>query len=92
MVEQEFGKERKNSTSANDKKNIPSPRALVENHKQGKMREFIKIFRQLQVNLPLCDLLLQVPKYARYLKDMLMKKGNFGKHQHTNLVKNVPPF
>lgn len=38
------------------------------------MRKSIEIFKQLKVNLPLCDLLLQVPKYAKYLTQMLMKK------------------
>ncbi|KAI5669425.1 hypothetical protein M9H77_19278 [Catharanthus roseus] len=38
------------------------------------MREFIKIFSQLKLNLPLCDFLLQVPKYVRQLRDMIMKK------------------
>ncbi|KAI5652357.1 hypothetical protein M9H77_29544 [Catharanthus roseus] len=38
------------------------------------MREFIKSFSQLKLNLPLCDFLLQVPKYARHLRDKIMKK------------------
>ncbi|KAI5681177.1 hypothetical protein M9H77_02404 [Catharanthus roseus] len=38
------------------------------------MREFIRKFSQLKLNLPLRDVLLQVLKYERHLRDMIMKK------------------
>lgn len=39
----------------------------------------MNIFKQLTINLPLCDFLLQVPKYTKYLKEMLMRKRKVDK-------------
>ncbi|KAI5672639.1 hypothetical protein M9H77_13003 [Catharanthus roseus] len=52
-------KDKRKSTRANYKLKIPFPKSFVQVHNQDDVREFIKIFRQLKINLPLCDLLLQ---------------------------------
>ncbi|KAI5682527.1 hypothetical protein M9H77_03755 [Catharanthus roseus] len=72
-MEKEFVENKRKPTSGNGEQKVPL-RALVHEHNQDEMREFIKIFRQLEINLPLCDLLLQIPKYARHYKHMLNKK------------------
>lgn len=36
--------------------------------------KFFNIFRSLQINIALEDALEQMPKYAKYLKDILTKK------------------
>jgi hypothetical protein len=36
--------------------------------------KFMEIFKKLQVNIPFADMVEQVPRYARYLKDILAKK------------------
>lgn len=56
------------------KPKIPYPTALTKHRSKDKMRKFIDIFKQLYINLPLCDILLQVLKYAKFLKEMLSKK------------------
>ncbi|KAI5672829.1 hypothetical protein M9H77_13193 [Catharanthus roseus] len=49
-------------TSAEYKPKVPLPNALVRDRTQECMRKFIEIFKQLKINLPLCDLLLLVPR------------------------------
>ncbi|KAI5682062.1 hypothetical protein M9H77_03290 [Catharanthus roseus] len=56
------------------KHKVPFLEALVRGRKHKEMREFIKIFPQLKLNLPLYEFLLQVPNHGRHLNDMITKK------------------
>lgn len=58
------------------KQKNPYPVALVCYRSKDKMREFVQIFGQLKTNLPLCDVLSQVPKYAKLVKEMLSRMKN----------------
>ncbi|KAI5680962.1 hypothetical protein M9H77_02189 [Catharanthus roseus] len=62
MGKKEEHKGKWKSTSASYKPKIPFLDTLVRDRNQDEMREFLKIFGQLKINLPLCDLLLPVPK------------------------------
>jgi len=42
--------------------------------KDPDVSKFMEIFTKLQVNIPFADMVEQVPRYARYLKDILSKK------------------
>lgn len=63
--------------------------AIVRDRSQDDMKKFIEILIQLKINLILCDLVLQIPKYVKYLKEMLTKKADLKIHQHTSRVKNA---
>ena len=39
-----------------------------------KIKKFLETFRKVQVNIPLLDAIRQVPKYAKFLKDLCTKK------------------
>ena len=38
------------------------------------MEKITEIFKQVKVNIPLLDVIEQVPSYAKFLKDLCMKK------------------
>ncbi|XP_058726938.1 uncharacterized protein LOC131598342 [Vicia villosa] len=42
-----------------------------------KESEFMDIFRQLQINIPFSEALEQMPKYAKFMKDLLTKKKKY---------------
>ena len=40
----------------------------------GKYRRFIKMLKQLSINVPLVEALEQMPGYAKFMKDLVIKK------------------
>lgn len=61
------------------KPKIPYPVTLVRDRSQDEMKKFIEISKNLKINFPLCDFLLRVSKYDKYLKEMLTKKKRIDK-------------
>ena len=60
------------------KKNIlpPFPQALRSKKKANGQVEILEVLRQVKVNIPLLDMIKQVPTYAKFLKDLCtMKRG-----------------
>ena len=47
------------------------------------MEKMLEMFNQVKLNVPLLDAIQQVPAYAKFLKDMCMKK------RKTNVSKKV---
>ena len=60
----------KNSTSP------PFPQALKAKKKVINQAEILEVLRQVKVNIPLLDMIKQVPTYAKFLKDLcIVKRG-----------------
>ena len=60
------------------KKNMPPPfsQALRGKKKITNQTEILEVLRQVKVNIPLLDMIKQVPTYAKFLKDLCtIKKG-----------------
>ena len=60
------------------KKNMPPPfpQALKGKKKASNKTEILEMLRQVKVNIPLLDMIKQVPTYAKILKDMcIVKRG-----------------
>lgn len=66
--------------------------ALVHDRTKDEMRKFLENFKQLEINLFLCDVLFLVPMYAKYLKEMLLGKKKIDKTPTSHCVKNVRRF
>ncbi|XP_049372555.1 uncharacterized protein LOC125837493 [Solanum verrucosum] len=52
----------------------PCPQRLKKKAKDGKFAKFITMLRQLSVNIPLVEALEQMPRYAKFMKDLVTKK------------------
>ena len=52
----------------------PFPQRLEKNIEDGKHRRFIKMLKQLSINVPLVEALEQMPGYAKFMKDLVTKK------------------
>ena len=52
----------------------PFPHKLVKKTEDGKYRCFITMLKQLSINVPLVEALEQMPGYAKFMKDLVIKK------------------
>ncbi|XP_009778612.1 uncharacterized protein LOC142165894 [Nicotiana tabacum] len=52
----------------------PFPQRLQKQKDDAKYKKFLDILSQVIVNLPLVEILQEVPKYARYLRDIVTNK------------------
>ena len=54
----------------------PFPQALKAKKKAINQAEILEVLRQVKVNIPLLDMIIQVPTYAKFLKDLcIVKRG-----------------
>ncbi|XP_027368262.1 uncharacterized protein LOC113874229 [Abrus precatorius] len=53
---------------------LPYPTRLKKDKDDEQFGKFLSLFRQLHINLPFVDALAQMPKYAKFLKDLLSNK------------------
>ncbi|XP_022019291.1 uncharacterized protein LOC110919328 [Helianthus annuus] len=53
---------------------IPYPGRLKKQKMEEHYGKFLELFKQLHINLPFVEALAQIPKYAKFLKDILSNK------------------
>ena len=54
----------------------PFPKILVAKQKNQIQDEIYDLFKQLKVNIPLLDMIRQIPSHAKFLKDLCTVKKN----------------
>ncbi|GJX86685.1 transposon ty3-I gag-pol polyprotein [Tanacetum coccineum] len=62
-----------NSTKKTDPP-IPFPRRLKKENEKEQFQKFLGDLQQLHINIPFIETLEQMPKYAKFMKDLLSKK------------------
>jgi len=67
-----------------DHSRLPYPARLAHQKYAKEYGHFLDIFKQLKVNLPFIEALQHMPKYAKFLKDLLKRKSKLGE------LSNVP--
>ncbi|XP_021985639.1 uncharacterized protein LOC110881795 [Helianthus annuus] len=63
---------------------VPFPSRLKNQKYSREYGQFLDIFKQLKINLPFIEALQSMPKYAKFLKDLLRNKEKLGE------LSNVP--
>ncbi|XP_071927584.1 uncharacterized protein [Coffea arabica] len=97
-IEKEF--EREDSNGANPKvlpdplitvkTNPPSfPSRLEKSKKQDKEKEILEVFRKAEINIPLLDAIKQVPKYAKFLRDLCVNRKRLRGDERVIVGENV---
>ncbi|XP_016173167.1 uncharacterized protein LOC107615633 [Arachis ipaensis] len=56
----------------------PYPQRLKKDGKDSQVSRFLEIFKRLQINIPFAEALEQMPFYAKFLKELMIKKRNWG--------------
>ncbi|XP_058775338.1 uncharacterized protein LOC131649601 [Vicia villosa] len=57
--------------------NLPYPHALSTKENARCYARFMDIFKQLHINIPFAEALEQMPKYAKFMKNILIKKKRY---------------
>ena len=73
------------------KKNMspPFPQALRGKKKITSQTEIWEVLRQVKVNIPLLDMIKQVPTYAKFLKDLCTVKRGLGIEKKSFITEQV---
>ncbi|XP_022041862.1 uncharacterized protein LOC110944509 [Helianthus annuus] len=61
-----------------DHSRVPYPACLNHQKYAKEYGQFLEMFKQLKVNLPFIEALQSMPKYAKFLKDLLKRKDRIG--------------
>ena len=67
----------------------PFPQALRVKKKATQQAGILEVLRQVKVNIPLLDLIKQVPAYAKFLKDLCTIKKGLGIEKKAFLTEQV---
>ncbi|XP_049378078.1 uncharacterized protein LOC125842818 [Solanum stenotomum] len=52
----------------------PFPQRLKKKNEDEKFKKFFSVFKTLSINLPLVEVLLEMPGYAKFMKELVTKK------------------
>ena len=64
----------------------PFPQALHGKKETNNASENFEVLRQVKVNIPLLDMIKQVPRYAKFLKDLCTLKKGLNVNKKTFLI------
>ncbi|CAN6583732.1 unnamed protein product [Malus baccata var. baccata] len=62
---------------------------FMKSKKEQTDKEILDTFRKVQVNLPLLDAIKQVPKYAKFLKELCTNKRRFNDQETVAFIEEV---
>ncbi|XP_042415053.1 uncharacterized protein LOC122004195 [Zingiber officinale] len=65
------------------------PRKNIEEERAKEFQEHVNLFSKVEVNVPLLTMIKQIPKYARFLKDLCVHKKKLKGNELISLGKNV---
>ena len=73
------------------KKHMPPsfPQALHGKKRTNNASEIFEVLRQVKVNIPLLDMIKQVPTYAKFLKDLCTVKKRLNVNKKALLTEQV---
>ncbi|KAM1483033.1 hypothetical protein ACFXTO_035264 [Malus domestica] len=84
------GKLGSNSMTSNSiPTNAPFPRRFMQSKKDESDKDILDTFRKVQVNIPLLDAIKQVPKYAKFLKELCTTRKRASNKEVVRVSENV---
>ncbi|KAG9440058.1 hypothetical protein H6P81_020223 [Aristolochia fimbriata] len=94
--EREVSKQQKQKGKAskslsNDDLNVdtlPYPARAKKDKLEDKFSKFIDIFKKLEINIPFVEALMQMPQYAKFLKEVLLGKRKIEEQGTVMLIEN----
>ncbi|XP_027060849.1 uncharacterized protein [Coffea arabica] len=67
----------------------PFPSRLERPKKQDKEKEILEMFRKVEINIPLLDAIKQVPRYAKFLKNLCINRKKLRGDERIIVGENV---
>ena len=89
VVKPELEDEAPKGETVNKSTPPPFPQALINKKKAINQTEILEVLRQVKVNIPLLDMIKQVPTYAKFLKDLCTVKRGFNVNKKAFLTEQV---
>ncbi|CAN6718930.1 unnamed protein product [Malus baccata var. baccata] len=79
--------------------NVPFPSRFMQTKKEEAEKDILETFRKVQVNIPLLDAIKQVPRYAKFLKELCTTRKRMstkevvkvGENMSAILQRKLPP-
>ncbi|KAM2774252.1 hypothetical protein COP1_019155 [Malus domestica] len=68
---------------------VPFPRRFMQSKKDESEKDILETFRKVQVNIPLLEAIKQVPKYAKFLKELCTTKRRMSNKEVVKVSENV---
>ncbi|KAM2757265.1 hypothetical protein PS2_019037 [Malus domestica] len=68
---------------------VPFPRRFMQSKKDESENDILETFRKMQVNIPLLEAIKQVPKYAKFLKELCTTKRRVSNKEVVKVSENV---
>ncbi|CAN6711738.1 unnamed protein product [Malus baccata var. baccata] len=69
--------------------NAPFPRRFIQSKKDKSDKDILDTFRKVQVNIPLLNAIKQVPKYAKFLKELCTTRKRASNKEVVRVSENV---
>ncbi|CAN6552262.1 unnamed protein product [Malus baccata var. baccata] len=69
--------------------NVPFPRRFTQSKKEESEKDILDTFRKVQVNIPLLDAIKQVPRYAKFLKELCTTRKRISNKEVVKVSENV---
>ncbi|XP_073133694.1 uncharacterized protein [Henckelia pumila] len=63
-------------------------KALKKAKLDSQFAKFLEVFKKLNINIPYADALMQIPSYAKFLKEILSNKRKLEEHAIISLTEN----
>ncbi|KAM1787839.1 hypothetical protein ACFX11_038202 [Malus domestica] len=68
---------------------VPFTRRFMQSKKDESEKDILETFRKVQVNIPLLEAIKQVPKYAKFLKELCTTKRRISNKEVVKVSENV---
>ncbi|CAN6679376.1 unnamed protein product [Malus baccata var. baccata] len=69
--------------------NVPFPSRFMQTKKEEAEKDILETFRKVQVNIPLFDAIKQVPRYAKFLKELCTTRKRMSTKEVVKVGENV---
>ncbi|CAN6566337.1 unnamed protein product [Malus baccata var. baccata] len=69
--------------------NVPFPSRFLQMKKEEAEKDILETFRKVQVNIPLLDAIKQVPRYAKFLKELCTTRKRMSTKEVVKVGENV---
>ncbi|KAM2671214.1 hypothetical protein EV1_007050 [Malus domestica] len=69
--------------------NVPFPSRFMQMKKEEAEKDILETFRKVQVNIPLLDAIKQVPRYAKFLKELCTTRKRMSTKEVVKVGENV---
>ncbi|KAL0307007.1 UNVERIFIED_CONTAM: hypothetical protein Sradi_6118000 [Sesamum radiatum] len=67
----------------------PFPERFAKSKKKEEEREILETLRKVEVNIPLLDVIKQVPRYAKFLKELCTNKSKLRGNERVSMGESV---